>query len=519
MADPPPEKKVRGEKSDEDNIDRLSALPDCVLLHILSSFKTKDAAATSILSRRWRNLFISLPDIHLSISVDNDASDRDRLFSDFIDFSNRVFRQRNNAPIKKIRFFVKHFVERYRLAFESWLLSAAAAISLSSIQELGISVLINETTMPFLISIPPGFLSCKTLVSLSLNLWADWIVPDLVSLPNLKFLNLSGFKLVDEDCFVRFLRGCPSLEELMLHLRPFYDERESGEGIEVEVLDISNPSLKKLILCWHEKVELEFTIIVKSKNFEYLLCFLEGQHKVNIDAPKITSLDIVGRVLEVNIIQDLMSLDTAGVQSDFLYYITTESDLFLRGWHAFKFMSGLQNLKSLSLSEKILKALYFSQRGLPTFRNLIKLELIPFYCHDFPRMCIWKVLSSLFESSPNLEVLIFQEVFKNYFSEDEELDSVFPEALPLTFIEHLKEIEFKNFEGEEHEFKLVEYFLKNAKTLKKMTIAKEPWNSVPECRDRILSFKKCSEDCQIVFKKKMDWIKCPQLRKALNLSV
>ena len=86
-----------------------------------------------------------------------------------------------------------------------------------------------------------------------------------------------------------------------------------------------------------------------------LICFLEGQHKVTIDAPKITSLDIVGRVLEVNIIQDLMSLDTAGVQSDFLYYITTESDLFLRGWHAFKFMSGLQNLKSLSLSEKILK--------------------------------------------------------------------------------------------------------------------------------------------------------------------
>ena len=100
----------------------------------------------------------------------------------------------------------------------------------------------------------------------------------------------------------------------------------------------------------------------------------------------------------------------------------------------------------------------------------------------------------------------YAQVFKNYFGEDEELDSVFPEALPLTFIEHLKEIEFKNFDGEEHEFKLVEYFLKNAKTLKKMTIAKEPWNSVPECRDRILSFKKCSEDCQVVFKKKMDWI-------------
>lgn len=59
-----------------------------------------------------------------------------------------------------------------------------------------------------------------------------------MSLPNLKFLSLGEFKLVGEDCFMRFLQGYPLLEELMLHLRPFYNGREIGEGIEVGVLEI-----------------------------------------------------------------------------------------------------------------------------------------------------------------------------------------------------------------------------------------------------------------------------------------
>lgn len=358
MADPP-EKKVLKKTPDGDGIDRLSALSDCVLLHILSLLETKEAAATSILSRRWRNLFVSLPDVDLCFCVDNDASDRDRLFYQFIHFANRVIEQRNKASIRKIRLHVMDFVKSYCLAFQSLLISAAAAISTYNVQQLRISVPMDTTTERFSIPIPPGIFSSETLVSLSLNLEVGRNVPDFVWLPNLKYLYLLRFILVDEDSIQRFLQGCPLLEDLILTVQPFIYESESEESIEVKVLNILSPLLKSLVLCLYEKVELEFTVVVKSENLDYLACLLRGQHKLIIDAPNLKSLIVDGHVLEVHIIQSLVSINKAVVQAEFLCNVTDLGDLFLCAQRAFKFISELQNVKSLNLSEKILKVCFF----------------------------------------------------------------------------------------------------------------------------------------------------------------
>src|SRR5690349_5021464 len=45
--------------------DRISNLPDSVVCHILSRLQTRDAVATSVLSRNWRYKWTSIYDIDL----------------------------------------------------------------------------------------------------------------------------------------------------------------------------------------------------------------------------------------------------------------------------------------------------------------------------------------------------------------------------------------------------------------------------------------------------------------------
>ncbi|OQU81633.1 hypothetical protein SORBI_3006G088820 [Sorghum bicolor] len=48
--------------------DRLSALPDELLLRVLSFLPAQQVVRTTVLSKRWRDLWRSVPDINLSLS-------------------------------------------------------------------------------------------------------------------------------------------------------------------------------------------------------------------------------------------------------------------------------------------------------------------------------------------------------------------------------------------------------------------------------------------------------------------
>ncbi|XP_066325813.1 probable FBD-associated F-box protein At1g32375 [Miscanthus floridulus] len=82
----------RWREGGDPDADRLSALPDVLLLHHIMSFlKAWEVVRTCVLSRRWRHLWASVPCVDLRVGQD----DYDGVPEDFPNFVRRLFRRRD----------------------------------------------------------------------------------------------------------------------------------------------------------------------------------------------------------------------------------------------------------------------------------------------------------------------------------------------------------------------------------------------------------------------------------------
>ncbi|XP_027150218.1 F-box protein At4g22280-like [Coffea eugenioides] len=407
---------------DDSQVNRISAIPDELLSHILSFLPTRESAVTSLLSTRWRYLFASRPEI-------------------------------DRSPLRKFKLSLMRVVESYRGALDS-LISAAL---LCQLQELEISV-DNRSSYRERLS-PEGIFTCKTLTSLRL-LWrgVDFKLTSPVCLPNLKLLCLIGpmFQLGDhDDSLQRLIQGCPLLQELELHCALGDLDQIFAEDacMQIEIRDISSPFLKKVVLDLDGGLDTK--VVVESNNLESL-----EYHFADLNS--LVSAKI-GFLLEIS-------------NSEIFYNLVNE----------------VKSVESLTLIQPKVLTVDISNYVVPTFSNLISLEFILLNCHAVES---WKLMPILIKSAPHLEKLVFGR--KMFHSErvEKEFELLFPEFMPKHSIEHLKEIEFTKFYEKHYEFKLVEYLLQNGKALKKMVLR---GSLQPSSYDRIMSYMRCSEDCQIV---------------------
>ena len=85
--------------------DRIGDLPDDLLRRVLSQLTSREAVHTSLLSKRWRHLWRSVPIINVSFEEFEDRAAEDEIEREemFKDFVNDLLEHRNNDDLDEFR--------------------------------------------------------------------------------------------------------------------------------------------------------------------------------------------------------------------------------------------------------------------------------------------------------------------------------------------------------------------------------------------------------------------------------
>jgi len=183
--------------------DRISNLPDSILCHILSSISTKQATITSVLSKRWRPLW-------LSVLALNFNSNDFKTFARFVCVINSTMKRRDiTLPIHSFRLrcpTYSSFDQKDVNQFVKFVLQRG-------IQNFYLHL--PETCMIQTKS-PHNILSFRTLEVLKLKSIMMVDISHLadIDLPCLKTLHLSRVHFRCHEHVIKLLSGCPILEDL-----------------------------------------------------------------------------------------------------------------------------------------------------------------------------------------------------------------------------------------------------------------------------------------------------------------
>ncbi|KAL3653054.1 hypothetical protein CASFOL_002735 [Castilleja foliolosa] len=243
----------------EMSIDRLSALPDDVLIHILSYLGgVRESAVTSVLSKRWEFLWTELP--RLEFKENSEEPDKIR---EFVAMVNRSLLIRIGTHLEK--FYVNF---RYDKSFASDVDSCLDFVLKNKVKEvcLGLRFVSGDE----LYGLP------ETMYSNSSLTWFSVSACDMDTLTKIEWRSLTRLEIKDsrltQHVIENILSGCPvlhtmdlveclgfscldiksqNLYELKIH---DHDEDKVGPLLEisapyVQTLDISfNPEERKLVL-------------------------------------------------------------------------------------------------------------------------------------------------------------------------------------------------------------------------------------------------------------------------------
>ncbi|VFQ97815.1 unnamed protein product [Cuscuta campestris] len=358
---------------------QLCDLPDEILILILSFLRMKEAVKTTVLSKRWKNLWAFIPDFHVS----------QREFPErplFLDFVIRAFALRNGFSLRK--FSISCDILEDAPLIIAWV-SFALRLNLQVL-----NLHLEKPSTPYETFMFDCFLRSESLKVLNLDLPCVVVIPPRVSFPNLKELRVSEIIFEDVDSIEK-LFSCSSLEMLSIYQCKWRDLKD---------IHISAPNLR--FLCIDETID-DDNIDFDEIGFAFQDA-LSYDRRIHINGASIKSFIYNGELInECCILGDTMQLvERARINIDRAY----QAEKFIVVPRGFKLLSAVANVKSLSLT------------------------------HHFLTDLAAGILSMILRRSPHLRSLRFLEEFDHFprHERDGLLDPV-----PSCFLTELKLIAFK----------------------------------------------------------------------------
>ncbi|XP_019089516.1 PREDICTED: FBD-associated F-box protein At1g60410-like isoform X2 [Camelina sativa] len=314
--------------------DRLSGLPCDVLCRILSQLSTKESVSTSILSRRWKDLWSQVPALDLGYG---DFKDTDFDLMGFID----CFLEPDLA-LDSFKLVYDVDIEHCHESFVS---------TIDEVVERGVShlTILNMVDVDdALVRMPLSLYSCSTLVDLTLYAVVfDHPQSELVSLPRVKTMYLEGVKFDGHAVLKNLISSCPVLEDLTVITHP--------EDY-MEVVCVRSQSLKNFTLKSQRDPEEE-----------------EQDPNVVIDAPRLEYMSVCDYRPERFVIRNVGP--NAKVNVDVMFDdIDLDDPLEVKKIR--KFLFGISKFHEVTISAGTLEFIHeYSQVGkLPKFLNLTRLD-------------------------------------------------------------------------------------------------------------------------------------------------
>jgi len=222
-------KKIQSRRDGEGPRDRLSELPECVLLHIMKFMNTKSVVQTCVLSKRWKHLWKYLTILAFKSFFFNNVKNLTK-------FVSRVLSGRDDSISLHNVEFIRHGVTQSQP-----LNRLMKYVVLHNVQQLTINVTLKSNAV-----FRPYIFSCQSLTFLKVSVGSCEpsmivLIPDSLNMPAIRSLHFDccTFTISGRD-YAEPFSTCHMLNSLTIKCCAL----QNG----VKFLTISNKNLSKLTI-------------------------------------------------------------------------------------------------------------------------------------------------------------------------------------------------------------------------------------------------------------------------------